>query len=49
MSEACAGNLCGRPLSVADLETIRRATGEANPPLRAGGGAAGVRCPGMAG
>ena len=35
MSEACVGKLCGRPLSAADLETIRRAIGEADPPLRA--------------
>jgi hypothetical protein len=35
MSETCVGELCGRPLSAADLETIRRAIGEADPPLRA--------------
>jgi hypothetical protein len=35
MSEAGVGTLCGRPLSAADLETIRRAIGEADPPLRA--------------
>ena len=35
MTEASVGKLCGRPLSAADLETIRRAIGEADPPLRA--------------
>jgi len=34
MIEACVGKLCGRPLSAADLETIRRAIGEADPLLR---------------
>jgi hypothetical protein len=29
------GKLCGRALSAADLERIRRAIGEADPPLRA--------------
>ena len=35
MIEASVGKLCGRPLSAADLETIRRAIDAANPPLRA--------------
>ena len=35
MSEAGVGTLCGRPLSAADLETIRRVIDEAEPPLRA--------------
>jgi len=35
MSEAYVGKLCGRPLSAADLEAIRRAILEADPPLRA--------------
>ena len=35
MIEACVGKLCGRPLSAEDLETIRRAIGEADPPVRA--------------
>jgi len=33
MIEACVGKLCGRPLSAADLETIRRAVLEADPPF----------------
>jgi hypothetical protein len=32
MSETGDGKLCGRPLSAADLETIRRAIGDADPP-----------------
>ncbi len=36
MSEAGVGKLCGRALRAADLETIRRVIGEADPPLRAG-------------
>jgi hypothetical protein len=35
MSETGVGKLCGRALSAADLETIRRVIGEADPPLRA--------------
>ncbi len=35
MIEAGVGKLCGRPLSGADLEAIRRAVLEAQPPLRA--------------
>lgn len=35
MTEASVGKLCGRPLSAADLETIRRAIRDADPPLRA--------------
>jgi hypothetical protein len=35
MIEAIVGKLCGRALSAADLEGIRRAIGEADPPLRA--------------
>ncbi len=35
MIETGVGKLCGWPLSAADLETIRRAIGEADPPLRA--------------
>jgi hypothetical protein len=35
MSEACVGKLCGRGLTEADLEVIRRAILEADPPLRA--------------
>ena len=35
MIEASVGKLCGRPLSEADLEAIRRAILEADPPLRA--------------
>ena len=35
MTEARVGKLCGRPLSAADLETIRRAIDAAAPPLRA--------------
>jgi hypothetical protein len=35
MSETGVGKLCGRPLSVADLETIQRVIGEADPPVRA--------------
>ena len=35
MIEASVGKLCGRPLSAADLETIRWAIDAANPPLRA--------------
>ena len=35
MIETGVGKLCGRPLSAADLETIRRAVREADPPLRA--------------
>jgi hypothetical protein len=35
MIEASVGKLCGRALSAADLETIRRGIGEAAPPLRA--------------
>jgi hypothetical protein len=35
MIEARVGKLCGRPLSAADLEAIRRAVREAEPPLRA--------------
>jgi len=34
MIEASVGKLCGRPLSAADLERIRRAIGDADPPLR---------------
>jgi hypothetical protein len=35
MLEGSVGKLCGRPLSAADLERIRRVIGEADPPLRA--------------
>ncbi len=35
MMEARVGKLCGRPLSAVDLEAIRRAVREAQPPLRA--------------
>jgi hypothetical protein len=35
MTEARVGKLCGRPLSAADLSTIRRAIDAAAPPLRA--------------
>lgn len=35
MSETGVGKLCGRSLSVADLETMRRAIVEADPPVRA--------------
>lgn len=35
MHETNVGKLCGRPLSAADLETIRRAIRDADPPLRA--------------
>jgi hypothetical protein len=35
MSETGVGRLCGRALSAADLELIRRVIGEADPPLRA--------------
>ncbi|WP_295587393.1 hypothetical protein [uncultured Lamprocystis sp.] len=35
MTEASVGKLCGRPLSAADLETIRRTIDAAAPPLRA--------------
>ena len=35
MNETGVGKLCGRPLSAAGLEMIRRAIGEADPPLRA--------------
>jgi len=35
MGEACVGKLCGRGLTEAALEVIRRAIVEADPPLRA--------------
>ena len=35
MGEAIVGKLCGRTLTEEDLEAIRTAVREANPPLRA--------------